>query len=101
MKMLLILSIIICFILYVRCYTHKGNPSVFSNKNAIFKYVSASTTYNIDTLRCKFGGDLPTAINDMVEGFPVTELAIAYDNHTGKNCFFFKYRIITFVLFNK
>lgn len=42
------------------------------------------TGFDVDYLRRKFGGDLPTAICDVVEGFPITELAIAFDNHTGR-----------------
>lgn len=75
-------GIIICFVTSVHC-KFRGYPSTYRN-NSILQYVQTSTTFNIHTLRRKFGGDLPTAVYDMVEGFPLNELAIAYDNHTGK-----------------
>lgn len=65
------------------CVKHRGYRPVF-RKNAIFDYIPTSISYDIHTLRRKFGGDLPTAVYDMVEGYPITKLAIAYDNHTGK-----------------
>lgn len=82
MKRLTLFGTIIYFVTSVHC-KFRGYPRTHSN-NSILQYVQTSTTFNIHTLRRKFGGDLPTAIYDMVEGFPLNELAIGYDNHTGK-----------------
>lgn len=53
-------------------------------KSVLFDNIPTSIIYDVDRLRRKFGGDLPTAVYDVVDGFPISELAIAFDNHTGE-----------------
>lgn len=83
MKRSSILWLIIHLVKNIYCSSYGKHSHVLS-KNAIFNYVPTSITYDVSILRRKFGGDLPTAVFDVVEGFPISELAIAYDNHTGK-----------------
>lgn len=87
MRRLPVFGIIICFVTSAHWYKFRGYPPTSSN-NSIFQYVQTSTSHNIHTLRRKFGGDLPTAVYDMVEGFPLKKLAIVYDNKTGKKSVF-------------
>lgn len=63
----------------------------------MFKSVPSSG--EIDRLRRKFGGDLPTAVLDMAEGFPINELAIAYDKNTGKAAIVFVVGARIFLVF--
>lgn len=38
----------------------------------------------INKMPKNYGGDLPLAVFEIVHSFPVDDLVIAYDNHTGK-----------------
>lgn len=39
----------------------------------------------VNKLRKTFGGNLPLAVFEMANSFPVDEVTIGYDNHTGNN----------------